>query len=166
MNRTWPLLALLLAGCGYVVGSPFRPDVRSVAVPIFQNDTFRKGVEFQLTEAVQKEMQQRGLQIAEEPYADTRLTGKIVEIQKQVLTESAFDDPRQLQLQYAVVIQWEDLRTGRYLAEQKILLPPEDTAFFGQGQFAPEVGQSLATAKEEVVQRIARQIVNRMEMPW
>ena len=69
MNRTWPLLALLLAGCGYVVGSPFRPDVRSVAVPIFQNDTYRKGVEFQLTEAVQKEMQQRGLQIAEEPYA-------------------------------------------------------------------------------------------------
>ena len=87
MNRTWPLLALLLAGCGYVVGSPFRPDVRSVAVPIFQNDTYRKGVEFQLTEAVQKEMQQRGLQIAEEPYADTRLTGKIVEIQKQVAPE-------------------------------------------------------------------------------
>lgn len=170
--RVCPLLILAavlitrLSGCGYTVGSSFRPDIRTVAVPIFQNDTFRTGVEFQLTEAIQKELQRRGLRIAEEPYADTRLTGRIVEVRKDLLGESAFDDARELQVAFAVVIQWEDLRTSQYLTDQNILLPPEDTRFITYGRVAPEIGQSLATAKEEAMDRMARTIVNRMEMPW
>ncbi|MCA9069779.1 MAG: hypothetical protein KDA84_12690, partial [Planctomycetaceae bacterium] len=52
-------------GCGYTIGPAFSPGVRTVAVPIFQADLFRRGMEFQLTEAVQKELKLRGLQIAE-----------------------------------------------------------------------------------------------------
>jgi hypothetical protein len=166
MTRLIPLLLLAALGCGYVVGSPFRPDVHTVAVPIFENDTFRRGWEFQLTEQIQKELMRRGLRVAQEPYADTRLTGKIVEIRKDVTGESAFDDPRQLQISLAVVVQWEDLRTGQFLAEQQILLPPESTQFASTTRLAPEVGQSLASSNQEVIELMARQIVNRMEMPW
>lgn len=158
--------ALCSGGCGYTIGPAFSPGVRTVAVPIFQADLFRRGIEFQLTEAVQKQLKLRGLQIAEAPYADTRLTGRIVSFKKNRLSESAGDDPRELQLNLVAMVTWEDLRTGKILNQQEIALPPEAMGFAGNASFAPEIGQSLATANQQLVDNIARDIVNKMEMPW
>ena len=155
-----------LWGCGYTIGPAFSPGVRTVAVPIFQADVFRRGIEFQLTEAVQKELKLRGLRIAEAPYAETRLTGRIVSYNKNMLTESATDDPRELQLNLTAVVTWEDLRTGEILNQQEIPLPPDAMAFTSTAEFAPEIGQSLASANQQLVERLARDIVNKMEMPW
>lgn len=154
------------SGCGYTVGNPFSVNARTVSVPIFQNDTFRRGQEFQLTEAVQKEMQLRGLRIANEPYAQTRLTGRIVNIDKDLAGENGDDDPRTLRMRYAVVLTWEDLRTGQLLREQNINLPPDQVQFISAASFSPEAGQSLATARKEGLDILARSIVNQMEMPW
>ena len=40
------------SGCGYTVGNASQGSVRSVYVPIANSDDFRRGYEFQLTEAV------------------------------------------------------------------------------------------------------------------
>ena len=171
INRfTFGLLCALVGcgilGCGYTIGPAFSPGVRTVAVPIFRSDLFRRGIEFQLTEAVQKELKLRGLKIAEGPYAETRLSGQIFSYDKNLLSESANDDARELQLTLSVMVTWEDLRTGEILNQQEIALPPEAIALTANADFAPEVGQSLATANQQVVDRIARDIVNKMEMPW
>ena len=157
---------LASGGCGYNIGSAFSPGVRTVSVPIFQSDLFRRGIEFQLTEAVQKELKDRGLKVVEAPYAETRLSGKIVAYRKFKLSESRQDDPRQLQLSLTVLVTWEDLRTGEILNQQEIALPPEAIALTANSSFAPEVGQSLASANQQVVDHVARNIVNKMEMPW
>ncbi|MBM4077483.1 MAG: hypothetical protein FJ267_17795, partial [Planctomycetes bacterium] len=103
----------MLSGCGYVVGNGFNPDVRTVSVPMFENETFRRGIEAQLTEAVQKEIQQRTpYRLAKGLDADTRLTGRIVRTRKDVLGENRFDDPRELQVSLMIVTKWENLRTG------------------------------------------------------
>lgn len=163
------LAALLagLSGCGYVVGGAYGPEVRTVEVPIFQNDTFRRGIEYQLTEAVHKEIQTRTpYRLVKGPGADTRLTGEIVQIRKNVLGETRYDDPRELQLSLFVRVKWEDLRNGRVLAEQESPLQAVSIPVIGQAEFAPEVGQSLATATQDATDRLARQIVNMMETPW
>lgn len=165
------LLGLALtavSGCrGYIVGSAYSTDIRTVAVPIFKSESFRRGVEFQLTEAVQKEIQNRTpFRIVKGPDADTILTGRIVRIRKQVLGETAFDDPRQLQLQLAVEVTWEDRRTGRILSEQRIPIASGSVQLVSQSEFAPEIGQSLATATQNAVDRMARKIVDMMEAPW
>lgn len=161
-------IALLgLPGCGYMVGNAYGPEVRTVDVPIFKNDTFRRGIEYQLTEAVQKEIQTRTpFKLARGPGADTRLTGRIVGSDKKVLGETRFDDPRELQLTLYVIVTWEDLRTGQVLASQEVPLQPQAIPLTGQAEFAPEVGHSLATATQDVTDRLARQIVNMMEAPW
>jgi hypothetical protein len=64
------------------------------------------------------------------------------------------------------MVTWEDLRTGEILNQQEISLPPEAIALTSTADFAPEVGQSLASANQQLVDRIARDIVNKMEMPW
>ncbi len=155
---------LLIAGCGYTVGNGFNPDVKTVSVPIFENDTFRRGIEVQLTEAVQKEIQKRTpYRLAKGLDADTRLTGRIVQTRKDVLGENKFDDPRELQLSLMIVTKWENLRTGEVLAQQEIPLSPTAIPLTTQTEFAPEVGQSLATGTQEAVDQLARRIVNMME---
>ena len=158
---------LLISGCGYTVGNGFNPDVKTVSVPIFENDTFRRGIEVQLTEAVQKEIQKRTpYRLAKGLNADTRLTGRIVQTRKDVLGENQFDDPRELQLSLMIVTKWENLRTGEVLAVQEVPLSPTAIPLTSQTEFAPEVGQSLATGTQDAIDQLARRIVNMMETPW
>lgn len=168
LSRAGCLVALwLITGCGYIVGNGFSPDVKTVSVPIFENDTFRRGIEVQLTEAVQQEIQKRTpYRLAKGLDADTRLTGRIVQTRKDVLGENKYDDPRQLQVSLMIVTKWENLRTGEVLAQQEVPLSPTAIPLTSQADFAPEVGQSLATGTHDAMQQLARRIVNMMEMPW
>ncbi len=161
------LVAVLVTGCGYRTGNVYGPEVRTVDVPIFENDTFRRGIEYPVTEAVHREIQTHTpFRLAKGREADTRLTGRIVDIRKNVLGETRWDDPRELQLSLMVRVTWEDLRTGQVLAQQEVPLQPQSIPTIGQAEFAPEVGQSLATATQEATERLARQIVHMMETPW
>lgn len=160
-------LMILLSGCGYMLGNGFSPDIRTVSVPIFENDTFRRGLEYQLTEAVQKEIQSRTpYRLARGSDADTRLTGRIVQARKDVLGENNNDDPRQLQFSILVRVTWENLRTGEILAQQEVPVAPEAIPLLTQAGFAPELGQSQATATQTAIDQMARQITNMMETPW
>lgn len=161
------VFCLLGSGCGYTIGNAFPPEVRSVHVPLFTSDSFRRDVHLQLTEAVQKEIVDRThYRLAKEANADTQLTGRIVEIRKNVISETAFDDPRQLEFSIALEVTWEDLNSGRILRQQRIPVSPEASQFLVTSSFAPEVGQSLATAKQAAYQKLAAQVVNAMETPW
>ena len=76
---------------------------------------------------------------------------RLVEIKKDVLGESGFDDPRELQLTFAVEVTWEDLRNQRILAQQRVPIEPEVAQVVSHGTYAPEVGQSLATGVQQAV---------------
>jgi len=161
------LVAVCGSGCGYTVGNGFSPEIRTVSVPLFENDTFRRGLEYQLTEAVQKQIQSRTpYRLARDQDADTRLTGRIVQIRKDVLGENNNDDPRQLQFSVFVRVTWENLRTGEILAKQEVPVAPEAIPLITQAGFAPELGQSQATATQIAMDLMARDIVNLMEAPW
>lgn len=163
------VLAMSCASCGYYnVGAPYSREVRSVYVPTFASDSFRRGLEFQLTEAVQQQIQTRTpFRLVSESEADTRLTGRLLSAQKTVLGQTGFSDARELQLNLLVEVTWEDLRTGKILAKENVKLPaPDAVQQTGQSEFAPEVGQSLATAQQTAIDRVARNIVDMMESPW
>lgn len=156
-----------IPGCGYTLGNGFSPDIKTVSVPIFENDTYRRGLEYQLTEAIQKEIQNRTpYRLARGDNADTRLSGRIVQVRKDVLGENNNDDPRQLQLSIMVRVTWENLRTGEVLAKSEVPVAPEAIPLLTQAGFAPELGQSQATAAQTAIDQMARHIVNMMETPW
>jgi len=158
---------LTVSGCGYALGPAHDPCITSVEVVTFKNDSFRRGMEFMLTEAVQKEIQTRTtMRLAKCPGAQTRLTGRIVDFRKNVLGETKNDDPRELQLTLVVEITWEDARNGQVLAQQSVPLDTGTTALATNTDFAPEVGHSLATVVNESVRTTARRIVDLMDSPW
>lgn len=170
------MLSLSWSGCGYVVGSPYGPEVRTIHVPTFTNDAyrpsytndgFRRGFELQLTEAVQNQIQTRTpFRLVKSDQADTRLTGRVVSVDKSVANQNKYDDPRELELSIGVEVIWEDLRSGAILAQQTVPVDAKIAQAVVNTSFAPESGQSLATATQEAVNQMARQIVSLMEAPW
>lgn len=159
-------LLLSAGGCGYMVGNVRAPEIRTVHVPTFTSDSFRRGFELRLTEAVQEQVQLRGYRLAKPPYADTRLVGRILSVDKRVENQNRFDDPRELELSLAIEVRWEDARTGQLLSMTEVPLDPQMVHLVSRASFAPEAGQSLATATQEAVDTLARQIVGMMEVPW
>ena len=149
-----------------MVGQPYNPTVRTVEVPIFETSSHRRGLDVQLTEAVQKQIQLRTPFRLVKDGGDTRLSGRIIDLRKSVLGETRFDDPRELQINLVLDVVWEDTRSGKVLAQEQYSLAPELVSLRSQADFAPEVGQSLATALQQSINQMARQIVGLMESPW
>ena len=161
------LLTLLMSGCGYMLGPQPVANVRTVYIPVFQTDSFRRNLDYLLTEAVHREIRTRSAyRITDESTADTILTGQIVDIRKDVLSQTRYDDARELQLLLGVRIKWVDRRDGRILQERVFPIGQELAQHSSQVSFAPELGHSMATAEQKAAERLAARIVDMMEMPW
>ena len=150
-------------GCaGYHAGNQFlyRSDIRTVHVPVFESDSYRRFLGQRMTEAVIKRVElATPLTIADPAVADSFIQGKIIQDVKRVATEDRFDEPRVVQVQWLLEVRWVD-RAGTPLMERQLLRLNNDV------DFIPEGGQSMATAQQELIDRVARQITGQMETPW
>ena len=161
------LSVIAIAGCGYTLGTQTLQDVRTVHVPVFQSDSFRRNMDYLLTEAVQREIRTRTpYRLEDAETADTILKGRIVDIRKNILSETRYDDSRELQLMVGAEVTWVDRRSGQILHQQTFPVSSVLTQQASAVSFAPEVGQSLATAQQEAATRLASRIVDLMEAPW
>lgn len=161
------LLAVSVSGCGYTLGPQRVRGMRTVHVPVFQMDSFRRDLDRLLTEAVHSEIRTRtAYRLEDEHTADTILKGRIVDYRKDVLSETRFDDARELQLSLGVQISWVDRRSGRVLQERVFPIGQDLAQRAADVSFAPELGHSMATAQQKAAERMAAQVVDMMEVPW
>ena len=165
------VVLVLLGGCaGYQIGnrSLYPAGVRTVYVPMFESNSFRRNLGQQLTEAVQKEIELKTpYKVVGTPEADTMLTGRIVDETKRVLIGSRTGEPRELQVNLAIQVSWTDLRQGTVIRQgQPIPLPAEMTPVGASGSVVPQIGQSIATGHQQAIARLAEQIVALMESWW
>lgn len=173
INSTAALLcASLLAACGcagYQIGSQtlYPASIRTVFVPVFESDSFRRQLGERLTEAVAKRIEATTpLKVVGRPDADSILQGRLISERKVLVTESAFDEGRDNEVQWRVEVAWTD-REGRTIGSNMLQpLPPVLLTISGNSHFMPEGGQSLATAQREAIDQLAKQIVEQMEVPW
>jgi hypothetical protein len=160
----------LASGCAaYRFGSAslFRPGIRTVHVPVVRNDTFRHDLGIRLTEAIVREIETRTpYKVTSDPNADSRLECRVVSETKRVLTETDTDDPRGLDAAVSVRASW--LNRGGEMLMQNAIVPTGDLAigFSQDSRFIPEAGQSIDTATEAAIQKLASRIVSQMEMRW
>ena len=158
---------IAIAGCGYTLGTQPLYGVRTVHVPVFKSESFRRNLDYLLTEAVQREIRTRTTyRLEDEETADTILKGRIVEIRKTPLSETRYDDPREVQLMVGAEVTWVDRRSGQILQQETFPIGASLTQQASNVSFAPEVGQSLATAQQDAAQRLASRIVDLLEIPW
>ncbi len=158
-----------VVGCaGYHIGpdAMFPSDVRTVYVPIFESDSLRRHLGDWLTEAVKKEIERRTpYKVVNSPSADSVLSGRIVSDTKRVIVETRNDDPRETEITLQVLVRWVN-RRGHSISENGAVNLPPEVMVTAAASTLPEVGQSITTAQQETIQRLAVQIVELMETPW
>lgn len=156
-------LAFSTVGChGYHLGNQYlyRSDIRTVNVMMFESNSFRRFLGQRITEAVVKEVElNTPLTIADPQIADSFVRGRLVRVTKRVVGENINDDPRTLRLTWYVEIDWVD-RAGVPLMQRQIV------AISRELDFIPEGGQSLSSDQQRIIEQIARDAVNQMQMPW
>ena len=174
IQKIWILFATLLAGCGYQQSgvynqnatpgyqwhSLYREDIQTIAVPIFVNRSFRRGVEMELSQAVIQDIEAHTpYKVVSEQRADTILEGEIV----QAGTATISNDPNtalpQEQL-FTITINftWKNLRSGQVMVERR--------GFQQKSTYFPTLGEGQFVGSQAAVEQIAMGIVQEMQADW
>ena len=161
---------LPLGGCAayrFGAASLYPPDIETVYVPVFESDSFRRNLAEWLTEAICKEIENKTpYKVVGTPQADSVLSGKITTDTKRVIIEDKYDYPRESQLNMSVQVRWVNRKGDRLNAMDAVPLPQELALLSTDGTVVPEFGQSVSTAQQAAIEKMAAQIVSLMEMPW
>lgn len=147
---------------GYVWGETYDPDIGSIAVPIFVNETHERGIHTQLTEAVIKEISSSTpWQVGSLGATCTRINGVVTDVS---LRRLARDRTTGLVEELAVVLtvsfEWVDERTGEVLVSRRGLRVGE--------AFVPARGanEPIEAGRAAAVEDAAREIVALLRSSW
>jgi Lipopolysaccharide-assembly len=147
---------------GWHINAPFdTSEVKTVSV-FFKSNSFRRDIEKQLTEAVQKEITMRTpfKLVADHTKADSLLSGTITTAGKNLVIEAPTNFARELNMTISVQVKWTR-NPPTEVEDQQLPTMVTETI-----NFVPEVGDSTLTATNHVVISLAKQIVDMMEKPW
>jgi hypothetical protein len=153
------LVALVvLSGCGYTTEGLHRTDIRTVAVPTFQSQEFRRGLEQELTRELVRIIELRTpYKVTSQERADTIIEGQVIDLAEHVLAEDEDDVVTESQVTLRVSFRWKDLRTGQIIREGQ----PHQA-----WHFAASEDQTLRSAQTTAIRKLAERIVELMEEPW
>jgi hypothetical protein len=145
---------------GYQWHSLYRQDIQTVAVPVFVNRTFRRGLENELTKSVIQQMEEHTpYKVVPKEKADTILEGEIVAAQLTLQSDDSQTGLPQEQ-EYIIVVSftWKNLRTGDILVQRR--------NFDQRASFYPTLGESSTVAASNNIQQLALGIVQELQADW
>lgn len=158
-------LCLGVAGCagmdGYTNASLYPSGLSSVYVEMFENESFWRGVEYDLSDALSKRIE------AETPYkvvsdrdrADSVISGQIVSVDQTVLSiEREMGTALEKEVELRVIVTWKNLTTGELLVESR--------SVGASGSYSALQSQSFKYASRIATNNLASRIVELMETQW
>ncbi len=149
-------------GCGYTHKPLYSQDIRAVAVPVAENQSFYRGIEFDLTEAVIKEIELRTpYKVMDSARADTMIRMTVTAVQQSLLSrEPRAGLPQEIEVTLTADFDWRDLHSGKILRQRK--------GFQSVGRYIPTrgIGEPFEVAQHQAVQRLAGEIVSIMAEDW
>lgn len=153
------VVAACLAACAGYRSDPLFPEgMRRVAVPIFDNLTYFRQIEFDLTRNVCDEIRARpGVDVVDAATADVVLKGTIRSVSQSVLSISDRRRPDEESATTSVECELLEARTGRVLKKFNVS---------ERVNFVLATGEGLQTAQREAYYNLARKIVFELESDW
>lgn len=156
------LVSWALLGCGYSSKELYPTQYHTVAAPIFENRTFYKGVEFELAEALVKQIESRTpYKVVAPGVAQTILEGTVTDVQQSQLSRRRPGGvPQEVELIVTVDFVWKDLVSGKVIRDRR--------GFEAAGRYVPTagIGEPYEVAQHQAVQRLAEDIVSTMRGDW
>jgi hypothetical protein len=156
---------LAVSGCAGVAGysdeSLFPQEVSSICLEMFDNRTFRRGVEYELSDALSKriEVDTPYKVVSDADLADSVLRGQIVSIAESVLTtEREIGQALEKEVEVQAVVSWKNLKTGRLLIDNRTVTAAASYSAFQN--------QDFTYASAVAANKLAQKIVELMENNW
>jgi hypothetical protein len=136
-------------------GGIYRKDLDEVFVAYFDNETFYRDLQFQITEQVVSEiLSSPGLRLSSKEDAEVVLTGSLLDVKQHVLAEDSSQQPLLTSVTLTVDVRVADIKTGEVLRNKRLSQ---------QGEFVSSQGEDLNTAETEAITYLARDIVRLLE---
>jgi hypothetical protein len=152
----------VFSGCSsYSSESMFSQDISSVCLEMFDNQTYWRGVEYELSDALAKRIE------AQTPYkiisskdrADTVISGQITSINESALsTQREMGTVLETEVQLQAVVNWKNLKTGELLIDNQTVS--------AEATYSPYQNQDFSYASALAANNLARKIVELMEKGW
>lgn len=159
------LSILSLCGCtkmsGYSNESLFPQGIRSVRLEMFDNQSFRRGVEYELSDALAKRIE------TDTPYkivsskdrADTVISGQITSIDASGLTsEREIGRALEKEVRLTAVVNWKNLKTGELLIHNQSVT--------AEATYSEYQNQGFGYASALAANNMAKKIVELMQKEW
>lgn len=153
---------LIFSGCGSYNNASLYPEgIGTVYVEMFDNQSFRRGIEYELTDALAKRIEAQSPYkiVANRDRADTVISGQIVQANETILSaERQVGRALEKSVELHAVVSWKNLRTGELLIDNKSV---NASAGFSEWQSQDFVYGSALAANS-----LAEKIVELMETGW
>lgn len=145
------LLGLLPTSCGYTIGQGLASrGVHTVSLDVVANDTYRQRLEVELGQALARELPvSTDLVLADRRHADAILQVVFRAANESTLVLGGFDSPvREGAFEGRVLVRLVR-RDGSLVLERSVL---------DRTEFRSPIGEDLTTARQELVEDLARKI--------
>ena len=146
---------------GYTNDWIYPRDVTTVYVEMFDTASFRRGHEYDLTDAICKRIE------SETPYkivsdrdaAQTLLSGRMGAIRSSVLARDRYSGrPLENETQFTVSVSWKNLETGELLIN--------GASASASASYSTQLGQDFDYAAKVATNRVAERVVELMQTKW
>lgn len=155
------MLAVLFAACGpYSFSGTTLPHIKTIAIPLFQDETAEFGVKEELTNAlIQAFTSDNTLKIGDRRNADSVLEGKIVSITDRAGAYNRDERVSDIQVYLLVEIKYQDQVKRKVIWEDRISQ---------YGTYSPSASEknTRIDAIAEAITKITDEVVNRTVSGW
>ncbi len=166
---TAAFISVYITGCGkgglsgYQSGWLYPQQVKTVYVEMFDTNSFYRGHEYVLTDAICKRIESETPYkiVSSRDYADSVLSGRLGTVRQSVLARDKFTGrPLEREVSVLVTVNWKDVRSG------DLLINSERVS--GTSSFSPylEQTQTFDYAADVAVNKAAVKVVELMQKPW
>jgi outer membrane lipopolysaccharide assembly protein LptE/RlpB len=158
------LVSSLAPGCGYTVRSALPSHLKSIAIPVFANNTVEFGIADDVTQAlVTGFLNDRHLKIVQERDADSILRGSVIAYKNQVFGYTTTERATEYEIVLTVQIAFRDVERNRDLWKEDALTVRTTYNVVAVGG-AP--ARTEADGRREVVQKLSDLVVSRTVQGW
>jgi len=156
---------LLVAGCGYTASPALLPShLKTVAVPVFENNTGEYTLEQDVTDAVVKRfVADNHLRVVDEKSADCVIRGKITQYRNAVFGISNAELAQEYRVTIAVSVVFKDQVKNREIWRDDDIVK---TANYYVTAVPGQQAKTELDGRKEAIQKLADEILSRSVESW
>lgn len=145
--------------CGfYSFSGSLPPHLKTISIPLFEDQTAEFGVKEELTDVViEKFIKDNSLKIADRRDADVLLEGRIVSIRQQAGGSDRNEKVSEMKIYVSVALKCTDLKKRKVLWEETITR---------WGEFEPQDLDERREGISNAIKQISDEIVNKTVAGW